>query len=552
MQIESGSEIGLGGSGMRTRIVSICLLLIFAAIGAKGLSVALSGADPVVARAGSLEPAPRRADIVDRNGDLLATSVTAYSVFADPRAIGDPALIAEELARVLPGLDVATITTRLSNNERAFAWIERGITPRQRQAVFELGLEGIGFREESRRAYPRGTLAGHILGYAGADGQGLGGIEYAMDDRLTADGAPLYLTIDANVQFSLEAELSAAVGEFEAEAGAGIVLAAQSGEVLGMASWPPLDPHKATSLSREDPALLDRASGAIYELGSVFKPLTVAGALDAGAIKPGDRFDVREPLRIRGRQIHDDHPIIGRPTPREIIADSSNIGTVKIAWQMGSRRQQEFFGSLGLFSRSPVELAGSARPLVPERFDELYSATASYGHGIAVSPIAFASAFASLANAGETIAPTLLLAPEHKRNPKRVMAAPTANLVTRMLREAVVDGTGERAEVGGYRVAGKTGTAEKPIPGGYSETENICSFAAIFPADSPEYVVLIVLDSPKAGDGRGRTAAWNAAPTAGRVIERIAPILGVEPRFDDPVPSSPRVRSVADRRGTTL
>ena len=537
---------------MRTRIVSICLLLVFGAIGAKGLSVALGGSDPVATRATSLEPAPRRADIVDRNGDLLATSVTAYSVFADPRAIGDPALIAEELANVLPDLDVATITARLSNNERAFAWIERGITPRQRQAVFELGLEGIGFREESRRAYPRGTLAGHVLGYAGADGQGLGGIEYAMDDRLTTDDAPLYLSIDANVQFSLEAELSAAVGEYEAEAGAGIVLAAQSGEVLGMASWPPLDPHKATSLSRQDPALLDRASGAIYELGSVFKPLTVAGALDAGAISPGDRFDVREPLRIRGRQIHDDHPIIGRPTPREIIADSSNIGTVKIAWQMGSRRQQEFFGSLGLFSRSPVELAGSARPLVPERFDELYSATASYGHGIAVSPIAFASAYASLANAGETIAPTLLLAPERKRNPKRVMAAPTANLVTRMLRDAVVDGTGERAEVGGYRVAGKTGTAEKPIPGGYSETENICSFAAIFPADSPEYVVLIVLDSPKAGADRGRTAAWNAAPTAGRVIERIAPILGVEPRFDDPVPSSPRVRSVADRRGTTL
>ncbi|MEM7640094.1 MAG: penicillin-binding protein 2 [Pseudomonadota bacterium] len=552
MQSESGSEIGLGGSGMRTRIVSICLLLVFGAIGAKGLSVALGGSDPVAIRATSLEPAPRRADIVDRNGDLLATSVTAYSVFADPRAIGDPALIAEELANVLPDLDVATITARLSNNERAFAWIERGITPRQRQAVFELGLEGIGFREESRRAYPRGTLAGHVLGYAGADGQGLGGIEYAMDDRLTTDDAPLYLSIDANVQFSLEAELSAAVGEYEAEAGAGIVLAAQSGEVLGMASWPPLDPHKATSLSRQDPALLDRASGAIYELGSVFKPLTVAGALDAGAITPGDRFDVREPLRIRGRQIHDDHPIIGRPTPREIIADSSNIGTVKIAWQMGSRRQQEFFGSLGLFSRSPVELAGSARPLVPERFDELYSATASYGHGIAVSPIAFASAYASLANAGETIAPTLLLAPERKRNPKRVMAAPTANLVTRMLRDAVVDGTGAQAEVGGYRVAGKTGTAEKPIPGGYSETENICSFAAIFPADSPEYVVLIVLDSPKAGADRGRTAAWNAAPTAGRVIERIAPILGVEPRFADPVPSSPRVRSVADRRGTTL
>lgn len=552
MSLDQGSELTMRGGGMRTRLVSICLLLVFGVIAMKGLTVALNGPQASSAIATHFEEAPRRADIVDRNGGLLATSVTVYSVFADPRAIGDAELIANELATVLPDLDVDRIAARLANNDRAFAWIERGITPRQRQAVFALGLEGIGFREETRRAYPRGTLAGHVLGYAGADGQGLGGIEYAMDDRLTGDQTPLALSIDANVQFSLEAELSAAVGEYDAEAGAGIVMAARSGEVLGMASWPPLDPHKATDLDAEDPALLDRASGAVYELGSIFKPLTVAGALDAGAIRPSDKFDVREPITIRGRQINDDHPIIGRPTAFEIIADSSNIGTVKIAWQLGTRRQQEFFSSLGLFSRSTIELTGSARPLLPDSFDDLYSATASYGHGIAVSPIAFASAFASLANAGETVSPTLLLEPERKRSPKRVMAAPTANLVVRMLRQAVLDGTGERAEVGGYRVAGKTGTAEKPIAGGYSEDENICSFAAIFPADSPEYVVLIVLDSPKAGKDYGRTAAWNAAPTAGRVIERIAPILGVEPRFDEPARSTPRVRSVSDRRGTTL
>jgi len=552
MSYDAAPDATLRGGGMRTRLVSICMLLTFAAIAIKGLTVALNGPVTASAIASNFEEAPRRADIVDRNGDLLATSVTVYSVFADPRAIGDAALIARELQSVLPDLNVETITARLSNKDRAFAWIERGVTPRQRQAVFDLGLEGIGFREETRRAYPRGTLAGHVLGYAGADGQGLGGIEYAMDDRLKRDQTPLALSIDANVQFSLEAELAAAVGEYDAEAGAGIVMAAQSGEVLGMASWPPLDPHKATQLDREDPALLDRASGAVFELGSIFKPLTVAGALDAGAVRPSDKFDVREPITIRGRQINDDHPIVGRPTPFEIIADSSNIGTVKIAWQLGARRQQEFFSSLGLFSRSSIELTGSAGPILPAAFDDLHSATASYGHGIAVSPIAFASAFAALANAGETVSPTLLLEPKNKRNPKRVMAAPTANLVVRMLRQAVIDGTGERAEVGGYRVAGKTGTAEKPIPGGYSDEENICSFAAIFPADSPEYVVLIVLDSPKAGTDRGRTAAWNAAPTAGRVIERIAPILGVEPRFDEPARTSPRVRSVADRRGTTL
>ncbi|MEQ3746665.1 MAG: penicillin-binding protein 2 [Henriciella sp.] len=552
MRTEQGSEATMRGGGMRSRLVSMSLLAVFGVIALKGAAVSLSGKSDATGVSSVFEEPVRRADILDRNGALLATSVSVYSVFADPRAIGDDDTVARELATVLPDLNVETITGRLAKKQQQFVWIERGITPRQKQAVFELGLEGIGFREESRRAYPRGTLAGHVLGYAGSDGNGLGGIEYAMDDRLAKGGDPLVLTIDANVQFSLEAELSAAVGKYEAESGAGIVMAARSGEVLGMASWPPLDPYRATQLDREDPALLDRASGAVYELGSIFKPLTVAAALDAGAIRPSDRFDVREPLVIRGRKISDDHPINGRVTPMKIISESSNIGTIKIAWQLGSRRQQEFFSSLGLFSRSPIELAGSAAPLLPERFDELSSATTSYGHGIAVSPMAFVSAYASLANNGETVSPTLLMVPTNKRAPKRVMAAPTAGLVTQMLREAVIDGTGSRAEVGGYRVAGKTGTAEKPIPGGYSATDNICSFAAIFPADSPEYVVLIVLDSPKAGDDRGRTAAWNAAPTAGRVIERIAPILGVEPRFDDPVKPGGRVRSVSDRRGTTL
>ncbi len=548
MQTEFLSDTIMRGGGMRSRLVSISLLLVFAAIAIKGATVALSGGPVINAASGVFEAPERRADITDRNGDLLATSVTVYSLFADPRAMMDGNLVARELATVLPDLDVDLITQRLSNKDRAFAWIQRGLTPRQRQAVFELGLEGLDFRQETRRNYPRGTLAGHVLGFAGDDGQGLAGIEYAMDDRLAAGGEALALTLDANVQFSLEAELSAAVGEFEAEAGAGIVMHARSGEVLGMASWPPIDPHQAAALRLEDPARLDHASAAVFELGSIFKPLTVAGAIDAGAVRPSDLFDVREPLVIRGRQINDDHPIAGRATPAQIIADSSNIGTVKVAWQLGTRRQQEFFGSLGLFQRAPVELAGSAAPILPPQFDDLSSATVSYGHGIAVSPIAFVGAYSALANSGERVEPTLLLKPETRRAPKRVMSAPTAALVTHMLREAVLEGTGSRADVPGYRVAGKTGTAEKPIAGGYSEDENICSFAAIFPADGPEYVVLIVLDNPKAGEGRGRTAAWNAAPTAGRVIDRIAPILGVEPKFDTPVQNGPQVRSVSQRR----
>lgn len=539
------------GASMRTRWVSLCVMALFSIIVVKGAIMALAPFEMRHGVSAAFQAPRHRADIIDRNGDLLATSVTAYSVFADARAIGDANLVLQELMQVLPDLDLARLQTALSNSERAFVWIERGLTPRQKQMVFDLGLEGIGFRRDSRRAYPRGVLAGHVLGYAGDDGQGLGGLEYALDSRLLDSEQPVQLTLDANVQFSLEVELSAAVGEYNAEAGAGIVLNARNGEILAMASWPPLDPHRATKLQPDDPALLNRASDAPYELGSVYKPLTIAAALDAGAIHPEDRFDVRQPVLIQGHKIQDDHPINGLATPLEIISESSNIGTVKVAWQLGARRQQAFLDALGLLSRAPIELAGSTFPILPDAFDDITSATASYGHGISVSPISFAIAFSALANNGEIAQPTLLKSPDRQISQRRVMAAPTAALVTQMMRQAVKVGTGRRADVPGYRVAGKTGTAEKIVLRRYSETENICSFAAIFPSDSPEYVVLVMLDTPKAGANRGRAAGWNAAPTAGRVIERIAPILGVQPKFDTEN-GTPHIRAVSHREGTSL
>ncbi len=535
---------------MRTKLVSLCTCLGFAVIAGKAGMVAMTSQPADQGDSRAFEDPIRRADIVDRNGELLATSVAVYSLFADPRAIWDPAEVASGIGRVFPDIDVDKLTADLSDKERAFVWVRRGLTPRQRQAVFDLGLEGLDFREESRRAYPRGTLAGHILGYAGTDGQGLAGVEYAMDSELLSSREPLKLTIDSNVQFALEAELAAAAGEYGVEGGAGVILNARNGEVMGLASWPPIDPNRVLELDRDDPARLNRAVGALFELGSVYKPLTVAAALDTGAIRPSDRFDVREPLVISGRAIHDDHPISGHASPTRIVADSSNIGTVKIAIMLGARRQQEMLAAVGLFDRSPVEVAGSAAPLLPEQFDEIHAATVSYGHGIAVSPMAFATAFSVFANGGEVVEPTIIMDGERRRT-RRVISAPTAAVVTRMLREAVVDGTGRFAEVAGYRVAGKTGTAEKPIAGGYAHDENISSFAAIFPADSPDYVVLIVLDAPKAGAGRGRTAGFNAAPTAGRVIERVAPMLGVEPKFEDlGRGDSPMVRSVSQRRSS--
>lgn len=555
MKLRDGNPVFEDIQAVRAQLVAFGLALVFAVIGVRAGIVALQDRPASRGVASVFDAPTRRADIVDRNGELLATSVSVYSLFADPRAIWDAGEVAGELSKVFEDMDEEAIAARLANRERAFAWVQRGLTPRQRQAVFDLGLEGLGFREESRRAYPRGPLAGHALGYAGLDGQGLGGLEFALDDQLSAGGAPVRLTLDSGVQFAVESELAAAAAAHDVDGAAGIVLHAETGEVLALASWPPIDPNRAQAVPLDDPSRMNRAVGAVYELGSVFKPLTVAAGIETGAIEASDRFDTHEPLVISNFPIVDDHALAPGPSDlADIIADSSNVGTVKVAMMLGERRQKAFLRTLGLFDRAPVELAGSAAPLKPQRWDALTSATVSYGHGMAVSPMAFTAAFAALANGGEMQAPTLLLENTSDRNPTRVMSAPTAALVTAMMREAVLRGTGTRAEVAGYRVAGKTGTAEKPVAGGYDDSRNVTSFAALFPADGPEYVVFIMLDEPKAGaTGAGQTgvtAAFNAAPTAGRVIERIAPLLGVAPRFDDTAQPSSSARSAADRRSS--
>jgi cell division protein FtsI (penicillin-binding protein 3) len=331
---------------------------------------------------------------------------------------------------------------------------------------------------------------------------------------------------------------------------------ARSGEVRAMASWPPVDPHRARDMTDDDPARLNRASGAVYELGSIFKPLTIAAAIEAGSVGPRDLFDVSTPLEINGFVIDDDHPIAGRASLTKIIAESSNIGTVKVNMMQGARRQKAFLQSLGLFEEAAVELAGSAAPLLPERWDDLSAATISYGHGIAVSPMAFLAAFSALGNDGELAVPTLVMTEQRKPQPSRVMSALTAKIVNAMMREAVVTGTGKRAEVAGYRVAGKTGTAEKPFEGGYDDERNITSFAAVFPQDRPQYALIVMFDEPQlvdpasveAGAVGGVTAAWNAAPTAGRIIERVAPLLGLAPRFEDVRPEGLPFRSVSHER----
>ncbi|MCA8902405.1 MAG: penicillin-binding protein 2 [Hyphomonas sp.] len=535
------------GSRNRTRLVGLGLSALFVVLAGKAGYLALSPERSVSRHYSDGAENRLRADIVDRNGEQLATTVTVYSLVANPKQIWDPHEIASALSTVLPDIDVADLTEKMSDTSREFVWVKRSLTPRQREAVFKLGLEGLRFEEELSRIYPRGTLAGHVLGWTNIDGVGAGGVEYSMEDRLAKGGEPLRLTIDNGVQSAVEAELVSSAAADGFEGAAVILLEARTGEVRALASWPPFDPNRASETPMKDPSRLNRATGAVYELGSVFKPLTVAAALEAGAIGPSDVFNVRDPIELRGYSISDLHPIGATADVTRIITESSNIGTVHINEKLGPRRQQAFLELAGLLERAPVELAGSAAPILPERFDDLTAATASYGHGIAVSPMAFASAFASFANGGERVAPTLIFDETRKPEPVRVMSALTAEIVNTMMRKAVLDGTGRNAEVAGYRVAGKTGTAEKPVPGGYDDGRNISSFAAVFPYDSPQYALIVTLDDPKAGEG-GSVASQNAAPTAGRIIERVAPLLGLAPRFEDVRPAGDRYRATPDER----
>ncbi len=533
----------------RTRLAGLAIGLLFVLMAGRSGYLALSDAPSNAAARPMTASLQQRADIVDRNGELLATSVVSWSLWANPSLIWDGADVARQLAGVLPELNEADLSERLSDPKRKFVWVKRGLTPRQREQVAALGLEGLDFREEARRAYPRGVLAGQVLGYTNVDGEGIAGVELAYDSALQGGAEPVRLALDIGAQAALEAELATAAMDYDMIGGAAILMDTRTGAIRGMASWPPFDPNRASDTPADDPARTNRAIGAVYELGSIFKPLTIAAALDVGAIKPEDRFAVGQPLLIQGRRITDTHWFAREADVWKILSESSNIGTVQVNYALGSQRQQQFLELAGLTRRAPVGLPGSAAPLIPARMDEVTAATVSYGQGISVTPMAFLVAFSAFGNDGVMAPPVLLedeAAPEGE--PVRLFSKETAHLVTEMMRQTVVNGTARRADVPGYRVAGKTGTAEKPIPGGYAKDRNVASFAAVFPADSPQYALIVTLDEPKAIEDGTMTAAVNAAPVAGRIIERVAPLLEVDPRFEDLRPATAAPRTLSQNR----
>ena len=468
-----------------------------------------------------------RADLTDRNGELLATTLETYSLYAEPRRIWNPRETAEGLVKSRPHLSRVKLQKKLEL-KRSFVWLERGLTPKERQAVFNLGLPGLAFRKEPKRVYPRENLASHMVGFTNVDMRGVAGAERAFDADLTSDNAPsIALSLDLRVQFALTDELAKARVKFDALDANGVVMDIRTGEIIAMASVPNFNPNDPDTTSPE--TLFNHAAMSTYDLGSVFKPLTMAMALEDGVADQVELFPVQKPYKVLSKYIRDDHPSDVPLNMTGVLGESSNRGTAMIAQRIGAERQQHHLRGLGLLSRVEYELAESAKPQVQKRWGEMATVTVSYGHGLSVTPLALTAAIGGMLNDGVYVTPTVrkhsVASPAVGR---RVFRSEVSQDMVDMMRFVVTDGTGRKANIPGYGVMGKTGTAEKPsATGGYDQKRLVTSFVAAFPHSDPRYAMIVTLDEPKAIEGTYgyATAGWNAAPVAGQVIRRIGPIL---------------------------
>lgn len=541
-----------GRAQLRLVFLALSFFSAFTVIGARmGTLAATEPVEPRMAQTGT-EITAGRADIVDRNGRVLATNMLTHALYVQTRDMVDPPRVAKELAEIFPELDAATLLRRFTDG-RSFMWVRKVLSPEQMQQVHEIGDPGLLFGPREMRLYPNGTLAAHVLGGAsfGAEGVdsaeviGMAGIEKAMDQRLrdpAQAGTPLQLSLDLTVQATVEEVLGAGIGMMNAKGGAAILMDVRTGEVVALAAGPTFDPNdrpnNPTSGDPSDSVLFNRAIQGIYELGSTFKIFAAAQAIELGLLTSETLVDANAPMRygkftIKEFENHNYGPML---SVSDIIAKSSNVGTAHIAMMIGGDRQQAFLKSLGLFGASPLELveAKGAKPLRPERWPEIVTITAAYGHGVSGSPMNLATAYASIANGGIKVTPTLLKRTEPMRG-ERVMSEKTAMASVAMLRRVVTEGTASLADVPGYAVAGKTGTADKTKKGGgYYDDKVVNTFAAVFPANDPKYVLVVTLDEPveTSGPKPRRTAGWTAVPIAAEIVRRTAPLLGMRPQVE--------------------
>lgn len=538
-----GARVVIDGAAKQALEIGRNRLFVIAAVFALGFTVISGRVVDVMALKGGAAPKsaavaveqPDRAAIRDRNGELLATSLGTASLFADATQVSDPATAARQLKGVLPELNEADVRTKLTS-ERRFIWIHRNLTPRQQYAVNRLGIPGLSFQREARRVYPQGAMAAHVVGFTDVDGKGIAGIERSFDGALAAGTAPIDLSLDMRVQHAVVDELTNAIKDFNAVGGVGVVLDVRSGEVLALASLPDFDPNHPGDVKPED--RFNRATLGVYEMGSTFKTFVIAGALDSGTATLKSGYDATNPIHIGRFTIEDYHAKRRWLSVPEIYIHSSNIGAAKMALDLGTPQFRAFLHSVGFNEPSPLEVPEVGKPMSPAQWRDINTMTIAFGHGMAVSPIQLASATAAMINGGILVQPTLI----KRTNVEgamgaRVISRETSADMRKLMRLVVEQGTAKSADVPGYLVGGKTGTAEKTGVGGYKKKSLLSSFIGAFPMNDPRYLVLVMLDEPK-GNKQSygyATGGWVAAPAAGRIVRRIGPMLGVEP-VDDTTP----------------
>ncbi|WP_428833413.1 MULTISPECIES: peptidoglycan D,D-transpeptidase FtsI family protein [Methylobacterium] len=544
-------------SAARVGLVSLVFGAVFLTLMGRLASFALFPDDPVTASARRAEAGGTtqiRPDIIDRNGEILATDIRTVSVFAEPKNIYDKDEAVELLTAVLPEINARDLREKLSS-KKGFVWVKREITPRQQVEVHRLGIPGVGFLPDHKRVYPNGTAAAHILGVTNLDNVGIAGIEKYIDRQglrdltslgfveKSADMAPVQLSIDLRAQHAVRDELAWGMEHYRAKAAAGLILDVTTGEVIALASLPDFDPNEPKDAL--DPDRINRMNVGVYEMGSTFKAMTLAMALDSGKFNVNSTFDTRGGVLHWGRQkIHEYHGTNRVITMPEVFTHSSNIGSAKMALGIGVPGHKAFLKKMGLLDRLRTELPESAEPIIPPRWTEINTITIAFGHGLAVAPLQASAAVAAIANGGFLMTPTFLKRTEAEAREKatQVLSAQTSEAMRYIMRLNATEGSAKKAAIPYYYVGGKTGTAEKVIRGRYVKNRLFTTFMAAAPMDKPKYLFVTIMDEPQAvaaESGSYATAAWNSGVVTGRVIARVAPILGLPPQFEPPAKPFP-------------
>jgi len=535
-----------GQTRNRVAIMIGAFTIVYAVIGGRLVQYGITAPQTVASIMRADTTVASRPDILDRNGEILATDVRTVSLFVEPHKVVDPDEALELLSTVLPNLDAKATYKKLTHKSH-FQWLARQITPKQQSEILALGIPGIGFRPAKRRFYPSGPVAAHLVGYVNIDNRGVAGMERYLDMQGLADLAelgmtsvnaklePVKLSMDLRVQTIVHDVLTTSMKKYNAIGAGAVVLDANTGEVIALGSAPDFDPNSpAETIDRATKSDMNRMSGGVFEMGSTFKAFTSAMALDSGKVTMNDTFDARRPLYIGGFTIHDFHATRRILSVTDVFVHSSNIGSGKMADVVGIEGHKEFLTRLGLLTKMNTEIPEVASPSQPKVWKKITSMTVAFGHGVSTTPLQTAVAAAALMNGGKLLPPTFLPRSMDDANEMAVMVLKPQTVADMkiLFRANVTDGSGRRADTPGLFVGGKTGTAEKVVNGRYSNSVRFNAFMAAFPIQDPKYIVLTIMDEPKLPEERcGVTAGCNAGVMAGEIIRRAAPMLGVKPRF---------------------